>query len=948
MTACFKDRDTNGNTKYLYDMKDNVLMYGSGGSVDDATDNNKTLRLNVKDGNNDPMIKSYISKHFGKTGDTKNDNLNMISSICSIGYDNVLPTNIRNFYKFNLIKNENGEWVLNNIKDIVLNNEQTAFEVKTDSQFIGSSAYGIYFDSKKTNSVSFSVFESTTLSDKDVKVYRFKYNYICNDKILQYDTLDTKIIMTNLLNITGTISNNISLTKYIINYDNNIINSTFWDKVDFKLGNDNIKRDRSKIVFDKLTEQERISLDTIEKDEGYSVSSYDAMILKTNNLITSGNTTKDKFHENITMSNLITLNKVNTNIKPFDFKQGYSLNIVNQESPFVIGNPSNNVTVSCISPNNITFGTSGLIGEFFEGYYHNNFSYFNTTNKTRISGSVTNFNNIQNMTNNGNGLVDWRKRQFQSTQQRGREHYSLKWYGKFYARSTEIYYFATNSDDASHLVINGKIVVNNGGMHGMRWSHGNIYLTKDEVYDIEVYFGEYGGGDDMYIAWRTSSKSDWSYSDKLTGTNDSYFYNSIDSKTIFNYSSNNWVYNDGEYFIDITKESSKSPISLSSLMIDNIKIIISQTNDKWRLITSHIGHKGCDYYYENTSNGNKIQLKAILRTDKINTIVSNVVNISNETYFDTLHIDNFKNDVNIKQNTGWNSTLSKNTFYRVIITGYVFLQKGTYDFYSDLDIVSNNISYIYNKLYIENLNDNKIITTSKINVLNGGFYKFSYSSFVLLNKTINTNFVFSSKLYIDDKNTVDVNLYDYIYGGENLYEFITTNNDIFNNLLYNNNTKNTAMSIVNYLHNTHDYWNIKTYMQQKEKAEEVKREINGRKSVEKEKCSKEFERVKELFKDLNFGGFTNTTDKIKWFNTTPPTIKNNILPSIIFNLYDEINYITYEKIPDVYHRTPTIVGNVGADFTTNFQINNMENTATIYVLNTNPVRIKSIDTSMVM
>jgi len=945
MTACYKDRDTSGSTKYLYDMQDNVVMYGSGGSIDDATNNNKTLRLNVKEGNKDPMIKSYISKHFGKTGDIKNDNLNMISSICSIGYNDVVPTDQKNFYKFNLEKNGNGEWVLKNMKDVKLNEDQTTFEGETDSKFIGSTAYGIYFESKNTNSVSFSVFESATLSDKDVKVYKFKYNYICNDKILQYDTLDTKIIMTSLLNITGTISDNISFKKYIINYDNNIINSAFWDKVDFKLGTDNIKKDRSKIVFDKLTEQEPISLETIENTEKYSVSSYDATILRTNNLITSSNTTKDKFHENITMSNLITLNKVNTNIKPFDFKQGYFLDIVNQESPFVNGNPINVVTVSCISPNNIIFGTPGLIGEFYEGYYNDDLSFFDRTAKTEIIGSITNFHTLRNLTNNGNGLVDWRKRKFQSGQDGGREGYSLKWHGKLYAPYTGTYQFYTYSDDASHVLINGKIEINNQHQHGMSWKYGRTHLTKGTINSIEIYFGEDGGGDEMYFWW--AGTTHWAHTEKINNSGITCIYNSIETNNNFNYSSKNWVYNDGEYLIDIMRNNSSSPILLSSLMIDNKNIIMIQTNDLWRLITSHSDGK-YNYYYKNTSDGNLVQLKAILKVAEINNIVSGVVRSSNQTFFDTLNIDNFRKDNNIKLNAGWNRTLSKNIFSKVIITGYVFLQKGDYTFYSDIDIASNNIIYKYNKLYIENLNSNNNISIQKLNVTNGGFRKFSLSCFVLLKDVSNINFIFSARLYTDDKNTIDINLYDYIYGGDKLYNFLETDNTVFNNLLFNNNTKDTMSSIVKYLHDRHDYWDIKTYMQQKEKAEETKREINGRKSVEKEKCSKEFKRVKELFKGLDFSGFTNTTDKIKWFNTAPPTLKNNILPSSIFNLYDEKNYITYEKIHDVFHRTPTIVGKIGSEFKTNFQIKNTVNTATIYVLNDNPVRLKGIDTSMLM
>jgi hypothetical protein len=69
------------------------------------------------------------------------------------------------------------------------------------------------------------------------------------------------------------------------------------------------------------------------------------------------------------------------------------------------------------------------------------------------------------------------------------------------------------------------------------------------------------------------------------------------------------------------------------------------------------------------------------------------------------------------------------------------------------------------------------------------------------------------------------------------------------------------------------------------------------------------------------------------FNTASPTLKQNVSPSSIFTGYNDVNYITYEKIKDTTDNTPTIiVGNVGANFTTNFQSNNTIDKATIYVL----------------
>jgi hypothetical protein len=346
MTACYKDRDTNGNTKYLYDMRDNVVIYGNGGSVNDETDKNTTLRLNVKDGNNDPMIKSYISKHFGKTGNTTNDNLNMISSICSIGYNNVVPDNLKNFYKFNLEKNGNG-WVLQNIKDVVLNKTQTEFEGNTPSNFTGSSAYGMYIDELKQlrdGKVRFTVFKSTSIPNKPVKIYKFKYNYLCSGKVLEYNSpINDTILMDNLISNTG---NETSSFTFDVSYNSDIIKHDFWTT---SVANVDMKD----VFINKL--REALDNSKIPMDEDQTYTTLTSQINEIGVLIggvdgiegTGGaNGIKNKFHELITIGEesgkkqIIELTN-NKNEKIFNFDKGYKIFVEEINSNEFIGKTTN-------------------------------------------------------------------------------------------------------------------------------------------------------------------------------------------------------------------------------------------------------------------------------------------------------------------------------------------------------------------------------------------------------------------------------------------------------------------------------------------------------------------------------------------------------------------------------------------------------------------------------
>lgn len=71
----------------------------------------------------------------------------------------------------------------------------------------------------------------------------------------------------------------------------------------------------------------------------------------------------------------------------------------------------------------------------------------------------------------------------------------VRWSGMVKIATAGKYTFATESDDGSRLSIDGKVVVNNGGPHGMEKKSGEIELTAgDHAIVIEYFQGGGGGG----------------------------------------------------------------------------------------------------------------------------------------------------------------------------------------------------------------------------------------------------------------------------------------------------------------------------------------------------------------------------------------------------------------------------------------------------------------------
>jgi hypothetical protein len=75
--------------------------------------------------------------------------------------------------------------------------------------------------------------------------------------------------------------------------------------------------------------------------------------------------------------------------------------------------------------------------------------------------------------------------------------FSAMWKGKIRISEPGTYTFATTSDDASIIYIDGALVVNNSGSHAMQLRSGTVALTNG-LHDISIFFQQGGGGFGLY------------------------------------------------------------------------------------------------------------------------------------------------------------------------------------------------------------------------------------------------------------------------------------------------------------------------------------------------------------------------------------------------------------------------------------------------------------------
>lgn len=79
--------------------------------------------------------------------------------------------------------------------------------------------------------------------------------------------------------------------------------------------------------------------------------------------------------------------------------------------------------------------------------------------------------------------------------------YSVEWNGYLEIQETAAYTFFLESDDGSLLSLDGQVVVDNGGVHGLIEKEGTLYLRKG-LHPFTIRYLQSGGYAVLRIAWK--------------------------------------------------------------------------------------------------------------------------------------------------------------------------------------------------------------------------------------------------------------------------------------------------------------------------------------------------------------------------------------------------------------------------------------------------------------
>ncbi len=89
----------------------------------------------------------------------------------------------------------------------------------------------------------------------------------------------------------------------------------------------------------------------------------------------------------------------------------------------------------------------------------------------------------------------------------GGDNFYVRWTGELTPQFSETYTLSTVSDDGSWLWIDDQLVVDNGGLHGMREIAGNVTLEAGRAYRVRIEMHENGGGAGCRFLWSSASQA---------------------------------------------------------------------------------------------------------------------------------------------------------------------------------------------------------------------------------------------------------------------------------------------------------------------------------------------------------------------------------------------------------------------------------------------------------
>jgi len=87
----------------------------------------------------------------------------------------------------------------------------------------------------------------------------------------------------------------------------------------------------------------------------------------------------------------------------------------------------------------------------------------------------------------------------------GENPFSVTWRGFLAVEQEGRYEFVTRSDDGSTLLVDGSLIVDNGGPHGSRARSGTIFLPAG-FHALQLTYQQFGGGYELEVSWRRDGR----------------------------------------------------------------------------------------------------------------------------------------------------------------------------------------------------------------------------------------------------------------------------------------------------------------------------------------------------------------------------------------------------------------------------------------------------------
>lgn len=784
MAQCFKRFNNANDIKYIYKQND-LISYNYGGQT-----HGDTMELKYRNNTDDDYtISNFISMKFGNTDNASVNYSNAIGSICSLQRNKISSLNniTKNsyntfFYRFAIDSNNtlksivlNGKRVLD-IKIVELNNAQTEFIDRGIADFPNKNLIGIDYSEIIDDKIYFNVYKNIKQPTIACKIYKFKYNHLCDNGILRYlYPYETNMNITSFIETSG--NDNIDAKK---RWD--ITNKAALSKAKMaKYSRKNPRTDQKDTFVSDLKE---ILSQKLINYTGFTEldAQINALNIKKNTWIvsrTAAETSKSNFHTGLTFEKLMVLRKpdfvnpitqqtiYNSSVRVFNYRRGYQISKENPDAPYdpakKYGNMGvlNDNLVQYELASNVLYWGSGLSGRrhnqkylqrwsrwwYRWRYYYNdnNLNHFRRTRATHHYSGKNDFMNLR--------------------AHRG-EKYGYYWKSKFIVRVTGHYHFATWSDDGSHVWVNNAHVVNNGGLHGNRGRSGYAgYFKKGEIKTIEISFAENYGGDELKFGWHSPQVGPGWYhtADKKVpgGKVEKWFYQEIRGQDGGALKvTPMWDFYEGAYYANIEADGTGREILFDAIYINNKKVngiqqIPSGTianPDRWHPITYEDNTVEADtdyifYFKEATPDERKvrIELKAIDKPKTLEAKVGivmggkekpdNAQELAENNWITVSSDETWDTDNNI-QTTVEEVSLEPYKLSKVSFKGYIFLQKGKYVFNINLGLPNNltiessqltlddTISIKENVKYIFDSYDSETVITAKKERVNQQLEKF--------------------------------------------------------------------------------------------------------------------------------------------------------------------------------------------------------------------------------